>query len=194
MQIIIKGKHLDIGTALQSHVNDHLGQVVQKYFDRAQEAHVTIAKESYQFIADLTVHVPGMILSAHGAAEDAYTAFDQATSKLASRLRRHKSRIKNHHQKEPAKAQYVLQQILAAPADDENAEVSSSTGDEKPLIIAETHTAIETLSVMDAVARLDLTDIPALLFTNPKTGQLNMVYRRRDGHISWVDPSQAKAA
>ena len=187
MQITIKGKHIDVGAALQSHVNDHLGQIVQKYFERAQEAHVTIAKESYQFVADLNVHVPGMVLAAHGAAEDAYAAFDQAASRLASRLRRHKSRIKDHHQKEPAKILFAQQQIFASPSEDQP-EPALETN--KPVIIAETATAIETLTVNDAVAQLDLADAPALLFTNASTGLLNMVYRRRDGHISWVAPNQ----
>lgn len=187
MQITVKGKHIDIGTALQTHVNDHLNQIVHKYFERAQEATVTVTRETYQFVADISIHVPGLVLAAHGAAEDAYAAFDQAASRLASRLRRHKSRIKNHHQKEPAKANLAWQQVLAEPEGELAAE-------DKPLVIAETRTPIASLSVMDAVAQLDLMDVPALLFIHAATGQLNMIYRRRDGHIAWIDPTNLEAA
>lgn len=186
MQISVKGKQLDVGEAWRSHVEGNLPAVVGKYFENAQDAQVTLAKQGGTFHVDMVVHVGKRILvQSHGATGDAYSAFDEAADHLAKRLRRYKRRLRDHHhdRSEQADALLAQQYVLAG----EDIESQSEEMDE-PMVIAEMETQIETLSVGEAVMRMDLANLPAMMFRNRAHGGLNMVYHRGDGHIGWVDP------
>jgi ribosomal subunit interface protein len=194
MDIRVSGHQIETGAALQEHVSDRLTAIVDKYFNRAISSQVTFGKApANAFSCDIVTHVMhGLILKAHGVAQDAHQALDQAAEKIDKQLRRYKRRLQDRHEQ----AQFVAEQedaaytILAAPdAESEEVEVLDS-----PMIIAETTADIPEASVADAVMMLDLRDTNAMLFKNAGTGRHNMVYRRRDGSIGWVEPRADAAA
>ena len=192
MQITVSGKHLEIGTALQEYVSAELESVVTKYFEHAISADVVFTKERHLFKSDILVNEgTGTNVLIKGSAEDddVYAAFDLCSAKVEKQLRRYKSRIKNHHKTRIDKDDIELipatKYILSSEVDVEEEE--SAEGNDSPLIIAEKPTEIESLTVSDAVMRMDLGQLPALMFINKKTGSVNVVYRREDGNISWID-------
>jgi len=189
MQIKTTGKNLDIGSALREHVEDRLHQLQQKYFDGTVHAHVTVEKQRAGFHTDCALHLAtGLILQAHGNAGDAHPSFDEAATHLEKQLRRYKRRIKDHHKsrREPVRhleaASYVI-----SPAPEEEEENAGLN----PVVIAETGTTVPELSVGEAVMQLDISSVPFVLFRNGGHGGLNIVYRRPDGNIGWVDPTPA---
>ncbi len=186
MEISVKGKQLDVGEAWRSHVEENLPAVIGKYFESAQDAQVTLAKQGSTFHVDMVVHVGKRIfVQSHGATGDAYSAFDEAAEHLAKRLRRYKRRLRDHHHRRPDEAEILTaQQYILAGEDIE----SESEEKDEPMVIAEMETGIETLSVGEAVMRMELANLPSMMFRNRAHGGLNMVYHRGDGHIGWVDP------
>jgi len=191
MQLSVKGKQIDVGDALRQHVNEQLSEIVGKFFGDSLDAQVTFSREAHLFRADITVHAGrGIMLQSNGSAAEPYPAFDQAAERIAERLRRHKNRLKKHHQETQAPESVVAQSFVlnAEQAD------ASDTGADNPVVVAEMTTPIEMLTVSEAVMRLDLGDLPALMFRNRSHGKLNMIYRRADGHIGWVDPAQSTKA
>jgi ribosomal subunit interface protein len=189
MDVSINGKGLDIGDALRAYVSDNLGGSVGKYFARAHDAVVTFSREAHLFRADISVHpVRGLLLQSQAHADDAYAAFDAALERIAKQLRRYKRRLNDHHRHRPVEESTPAQQyIIAAETDQEEL-----PEDGQPAIIAELPTEIATLSVSEAVMRMDLADTPALMFRNPAHGGLNVVYRRPDGNIGWIDPAHTR--
>lgn len=187
MNLTVKGKNIDVGEALRTHVAQSLDHHIAKYFGNPIESTVTFSKQSHLFSADLSVHIGrGILVQAEASADQAYAAFDLAMDHLAKRMRRYKRRLRDHRRAETESfraAQYVL-----APEPDEEAEHSTANGSEAPAVIAEMQTEIPTLTVGEAVMRLDLSDLKAMMFLNRAHGGLNMVYRRNDGNIGWVDP------
>jgi len=193
MQLTVTGKQLDVGDALRTHVADSLASVFDKYFGSAIEATVVLSREAHRYRVQISAHVGrGITMASEAAAEAPYAAFDSAAEHLGKRLRRHKRRLRDHHRQaveaEPAQ-QYILAPGDAAPAEDEQI-----AGDGAPTIIAEMATEVPTLSVGEAVMRLDLADGGAMLFRNRAHGGLNMVYRRPDGNVGWVDPQGNRPA
>lgn len=186
MQISVKGKQLDVGDAWRRNVSEELPSIVGKYFDNAQDALVTLSRTGVQFRVDLEVHVGKRILvQTHGSGDDAYTAFAEAGEHLDKRLRRYKRRLRDHHRARAEDFETLeAQQYILAGHDEE----SEPEGQDQPVVIAEMQTEIETLSVGEAVMRMDLAGLPAMMFRNRGHGGLNMVYHREDGHIGWVDP------
>lgn len=186
MKVLVTGKQLEIGDAFRAHVEQAVGAVVDKYFGNALEAHVVLSRHAHLFRVDTTVHVGRNILvQGQGEADAPYPAFDTAAERVGKRLRRYKRRLRDHHKRfDPAQSVEAQQYILAAERDHED---EPADGD-KPVIIAELTTPIHTMTVSEAVMRLDLADLPAMLFRNSAHGGLNMVYRRPDGNIGWVDP------
>ncbi len=192
MRITVSGKQLDLSDALRTRVEHGLDTITGKYFDHALEAHVTFSRARSFFTCDINVHAgPGLMLRGEGEAADANAAFDDAAEHIAKRLRRYRRRVNDHardlaHRERPQAArQYVLRQEEDTPA----------TGDVKAAtyatVIAETPTEIAVLTVSDAVMRMDLADQQVMMFRNSATGVLNVVYRRSDGHIGWIDPNGA---
>ena len=188
MEIRVSGHQIETGTALQEHVAERLTATVEKYFNRAISSHVTFGKESAgAFSCDIVTHVmQGMIVKSHGAAHDIHQALDQATAKIDKQLRRYKRRIQDRHkQQSHAQEEEAAAYTIFAPIEDDADE--QAEGDAPP-IIAETTADVPEASVADAVMMLDLRDTNALFFKNAGTGRHNMVYRRRDGSIGWVEP------
>lgn len=191
MQLSVTGKQIDVGQALRSHVGAGLEAAVGKYFDNAIEANVVFSRNAHNYQADIKVHVGrGILIQGQGTADDPYLAFNAASEHIAKRLRRHKRRLRDHHRAERASETLsALQYVLAPETDEDDAE---SAGRGEPVVVAEMTTEIPLLTVSEAVMRMDLEDAPALLFRNSAHGGLNMVYRRPDGNVGWVDPRGAR--
>jgi ribosomal subunit interface protein len=188
MDIRVSGHQIETGAALQEHVEERLSTAVEKYFSRAISSQVTFGKApAGAFSCDIVTHVMhGLILKSHGAAHDAHQAFDQAAEKIEKQLRRYKRRLQDRHQQTAftAEQEEAAYTIIAAPdAEADEVEIADT-----PMIIAETTADIPEASVADAVMMLDLRDTNAMLFKNAGTGRHNMVYRRRDGSVGWVEP------
>jgi len=188
MEIQVTGKNMELGDALQTHVSEQLTESITKYFGRGAEAMVVFTKERHLVECEMTTHLDsGVFLAAHGEGGDAYGAFEDSLEKLEKRLRRYKRRLKNHHAngKAPLPADlYVLE-----PLGEESDSDADSTGDPTPVVIAEGQTSLREMTAGAAVMQLDLADQPAIVFKNAAHGRINVVYRRRDGHIGWVDPA-----
>jgi ribosomal subunit interface protein len=195
MQLTVSGKQVDLSDALRVHVSDHLDVITHKYFDHALQAHVTFSKARSFFTCDINVHAGrGITVRGEGEAGDARAAFDDAAEHIAKRLRRYRRRMSDHTRgiSPPVQGETGKQYILRD--DDFEAAAPASNGHAEPeslhaTIIAESDTVIETLTVRDAVMRLDLAFQQVMMFRNQKTSQLNVVYRRPDGHIGWIDPA-----
>jgi ribosomal subunit interface protein len=193
MQITVSGKQVELSDALRTRVSDHLDLISNKYFDHALEAHVTFGRARSFFTCDINVHAGrGLTLRGEGEAADANSAFDDAAEHIAKRLRRYRRRVNEHardmanRERPEAARQYILRQEdnAASPAANGGAEtVAYAT------VVAEQVTEISLLSVGEAVMRMDLADQPVLMFRNSATGELNVVYRRSDGNVGWIDPS-----
>ncbi|MCB9987943.1 MAG: ribosome-associated translation inhibitor RaiA [Rhodospirillales bacterium] len=196
MQITVQGKQMDLGDALRTHVTDKLDEINHKYFNHATDATVTFSKEGHGHSATkahISIRIgKDIMVMADNIAGDPYGAFDTAAEKVAKQMRRYKKRLRDHHDRlekspeaESMKARdYVLE---ATPEDHDESEDSVPHGKD-PVVVAELTTAIQTMSVSEAVMRLDLSGQTAMLFRNASHSGLNMVYRRADGNIGWVDP------
>ncbi|MEL6486258.1 MAG: ribosome-associated translation inhibitor RaiA [Pseudomonadota bacterium] len=186
MDIRVSGHQVEMGAALQEHAADRLGGIVEKYFDRALSSHVTFGKAAAgAFSCDIVTHVTqGTILKSQGEAQDAHLALDNAAAKIEKQLRRYKRRLKDRHERalQVRAEEEAAYTILASEEHEEEATIDA------PPVIAETYVDIPTGTVADAVMMLDLRDTPALFFKNAGTGRHNMVYRRPDGSIGWVEP------
>ena len=194
MQITVSGKQVDLSDALRTRVSDHLDVIANKYFDHALEAQVTFSRARSFFICDINVHAGrGLLLRGEGEAADANSAFDDAAEHIAKRLRRYRRRVNEHardvanRERPEAARQYILQQEDGSAEQPTNGAAAIST---YATVVAEQVTEISLLSVGEAVMRMDLADQPVLMFRNSTTGELNVVYRRSDGNIGWIDPSQ----
>lgn len=192
MDIQVSGKNIELGDALQAHVADRLSGGVQKYFGRGAEAIVTFTKERHLVECEMTAHLfSGVFLAVHGDGGDAYAAFETALEKLEKRVRRYKRRLKNHHANgnEPMPSEQASYYTLAPLSDDDDDAAGAETADPTPVVVAEKMTALREMTVGSAVMQLDLAESPAIVFKNAAHGRLNVVYRRRDGHIGWIDPA-----
>jgi ribosomal subunit interface protein len=191
MDIQVSGKNLDLGDALQKHVTARLSDGVEKYFGRGADAVVTFVKERHLVECEMTAHLSsGVFLAAHGDGGDAYAAFETALEKLEKRVRRYKRRLKNHHVngKAPLPSEAASYYTLA-PLPEEEEGGPAPDGDPTPVVVAEKQTSLREMTVGAAVMQLDLAESPAIVFKNAAHGRLNVVYRRRDGHIGWIDPA-----
>jgi ribosomal subunit interface protein len=189
MPISITGKHIEVGDSLRDFINQELRKVVSHYMGDILEAHVTVSKEHatkerFIFKTDVSVHITrNLVVHCHGHDEDAYRSVTNALQKLESRIRRYKTRLRDRkrhrddHPEIPAQ-QYILQST------------EEDIGEDTPLIIAEMTSQIHQLSVGEAVMRMDLSESPVVMFRNAANGELNVVYKRADGHIGWIDPTK----
>lgn len=192
MQVIVQAQQLDIGDALRGYVEEKLVDTCTRFFNHSVQGNVHFAPEANGYRTDITLSVGnGIMLKATANNHDPYVVFDQANSKLVKQLKKYKDRLRDHHQDMVQKGDVAL----GAPANEytlqhDEAEEQHGEGGDAPVILAELPTKVLTLSVSDAVMRMDLAELPALLFKNPSHGRLNMVYRRKDGQIGWVDPQE----
>lgn len=174
---------MNIGEALRTHVTGRLHTLTGKYFDGGVTGHVTIAPEGTGYRADCTLHLTsGMLLQADGRGQDAYAAFDQSAERIEKRLRRYKSRLKSHHDHDAGKVEIVPSYVLEAPDQEQEAPPEFNAA-----VIAETSTRLRRRSVSQAVLDLDLSGAPVVVFRHASTGRVNVVYRRNDHHIGWID-------
>lgn len=193
MQVKVSGKQVDIGTAFQEYAEQLMADLVEKYFDQGLDATVTVSRAHQGLKVDISVHASRSVqVQSQGEGNTAHLAFDAALARIAKRLRRYKRRLKDHNRREKSEAkQNVLNAqryvIEASETIADAAEDDELLGD-NPAVVAEMSTEISTLSVSDAVMRLDLSDSPVLMFRNAVNGSLNVVYRRQDGNIGWIDP------
>ncbi len=187
MRYQITGKHIDIGQALQTHVRAELDAAVQKYASRPTDANVIFSKSAYEFVCEATVHLStGLTASARAHATEIYAAFDSCSEKMEKQLRRYKRRLKDHHKDrtEPVELSGASSYILAVDSDSDDQEPESL----QPIIVAEMETKIPSLSVGEAVMQMELMGSPVLVFRNEGKNGVNVVYRREDGNIGWIDP------
>ena len=189
MTFRISGKKLDVGDALRGHIEERVSAAIGKYFDGGFSGHVVLEREGSGFKADCMLHLDtGIVLQAEGTAQDARLAFELAAERIDKRLRRYKRRLKGHNHHGGTAATETAESdltayVMASPSDDEDV-----GPDYNPVTIAEEATALRTLSVSSAIVSLDMSDQPVLLFLNANHGGLNIVYRRNDGNIGWIDP------
>ena len=188
MRYQISGRQIDIGDALQTHVKDCLGAAVDKYAERPTDATVIFSKIAHEFSCEATVHLStGLTAQASARATEIYAAFDQCCEKMEKQLRRYKRRLKDHHKErsQPVELFGASSYILAAHDQGDETEPDSL----QPIIVAEMETRIPALSVGEAVMQMELAGAPVLVFRKEGQNGVNVVYRREDGNIGWIDPA-----
>lgn len=189
MRYQISGKHIDIGDALQVYVTDALDDVVGKYAQRPTDAQIVFSRDAHEYVCEATIHMStGLTAQAKAHEVEIHAAFDSCREKLDKQLRRYKRRLKDHHNKrsEPVEAIGASSYVIAAEADGAGTEEPNSL---QPVIIAEMETKIPSISVGEAVMQMELVGAPILVFRNEGTSGVNVVYRREDGNIGWIDPN-----
>ncbi len=187
MRYQISGKQIDIGAALQTHVKTELDDMLGKYAGRPTEANVTFSKSGHEFVCESVVHLStGLNAQASGKATEIYAAFDLSSEKMDKQLRRYKRRLKDHHKErsQPVELSDAGSYILAPRDESEEAEQDAVSA----MIVAEMETKIPSISVGEAVMQMEIANAPVLVFRNEKHNGVNVVYRRDDGNIGWIDP------
>jgi ribosomal subunit interface protein len=194
MTLRISGKSISVGEALRSRVSERTDEVLRKYFDGNYSGHITLSKDGFGFRTDCALHLDsGVVLEADSSAGDAYASADQALLMIEKRLRRYKSRLKDRSARKAHAANAAFAEmeapvldapayVIEAPAHDEESDTYN------PVIIAETTKSLKRLSVSEAVQELDLTGANCLVFQHGSSGRVNVIYRRADGNVGWVDP------
>jgi ribosomal subunit interface protein len=191
MRYQISGKQIDIGEALQTHVKAELGEVVEKYAQRPTDCIVVFSRVAHEFHCETVIHLStGLTAQAKGHAGEIYAAFESCREKMDKQLRRYKRRIRNHHadRKGPVEFDGGAQYILAANDDIEEAEPETL----QPVVIAEMEVKVPSITVGEAVMQMELAGQKMLVFRNEGHGGVNVVYRREDGNIGWIDPRNSK--
>jgi ribosomal subunit interface protein len=190
MTLRISGKSISVGEALRSRVSERTDEMLRKYFDGNYSGHITLSKDGFGFRTDCSLHLDsGITLEADSNAADAYASADQALLMIEKRLRRYKSRLKDRSARKTYAATEAMagldapSYIIEAPAEGDG-EVTAYS----PVIIAEATTSLKRLSVSEAVMELDLTGAACLVFQHGSSGRVNIIYRRTDGNVGWVDP------
>jgi ribosomal subunit interface protein len=190
MTLRISGKSISVGEALRSRVSERTDEVLRKYFDGNYSGHITLSKDGFGFRTDCSLHLDsGITLEADSNATDAYVSADQALVMIEKRLRRYKSRLKDRSARKTYAANAALADIdapsyvIEAPAEGDEEMAAYS-----PVIIAEDTTSLKRLSVSEAVMELDLSGAACLIFQHGVSGRVNVIYRRADGNIGWIDP------
>lgn len=198
MPFRVSGKNIDVGEALRERINARIAEAMGKFFDGGYSGHVTIGREGFGFRTECALHLDsGITLHADAQAADPYDSADQAALRIEKRLRRYKSRLKEHHARAnnqdvaaPAPVISAPSYVITAPGHDSDEEVTAFD----PVIVAEAITALKRLSVSEAVMELDLTGAPVVVFRHAGHGRINIVYRRADNHIGWIDPPTLSTA
>jgi ribosomal subunit interface protein len=200
MTFRVSGKSISVGEALRGRVSERTEEVLRKYFDGNYSGHITLSKDGFGFRTDCSLHLDsGITLEAESNAADAYASADQALLQIEKRLRRYKSRLKDRsarksHAEAAALAELTApvdmpSYVIEAPGDEEHQEDAYN-----PVIIAEATTALKRLSVSEAVVQLDLSGAPVLVFLHGSSARVNIIYRRADGNIGWIDPPALNGA
>ena len=191
MRYQISGKQLDVGESLTNHVKNGIGEIATKYAQRPTEITVTFSKDAHEFKCESTIHLStGLTVAAEGKSTEIYDSFEKCSEKIEKQLRRYKRRLKDHHKDRvtPVEVMVASAYILAS----EDAESLNEPESLLPVIVAEMETKIQSLSVGEAVMQMELTDAAILVFQNEGHKRLNVVYKRKDGNIGWVDPTNSE--
>lgn len=185
MKISTSGKHIEVGESLKAHIETALKTIVTRQLGDVLEAQVVVSKDNYQFTTDISVHVSRhFTVRAHAQDTDPYRSCDLALEKMEARIHRYKARLRDQKRSRDEDILPAQQYVISSENEDK--------GEDTPLIIAEMSHDIQTLSVGEAVMRMDLSESPVMMFKNSKSGHFNVVYRRIDGHIGWIDPAITK--
>ena len=188
MTLRISGKHMDVGDSLKGKIEDRIQDAVDKYFGHGFNGHVNMEKQGSFFLCDCLLNLDsGITLQTSAREPDAHASFDRAAERIEKRLRRYKRKLKDHHLGNNAQDQSAAYSVMSTPDDDEEI-----TEDFAPLVVAESSISVRTQTVAMAVMQLELMDQPVNVFKNAANGEVNVVYRRTDGNIGWVDPSATK--
>jgi ribosomal subunit interface protein len=188
----ITGKQIDVGDALRTHVEDGLGAVVGKYAERPTDAQVVFSRDRHEYVCEAVVHLStGLTAQARAHATDIYPAFDQCCDKMETQLRRYKRRLKNHHRDRTEPVEILAAASYVLESKEHEAE-EAEPEDLQPVIVAEMETRVPVLSVGEAVMQMELAGVPVVVFRNESHDGLNVVYRRDDGNIGWIDPQLSK--
>lgn len=197
MHIQFVSKGIDVSPALRERIEARITEAASKYFNRPAEAFVVATKEGHGFKVDISVHLPsGAFLQASGTGGDAYGAVEDAVQHMEKRLRRYKRKLKDHHADNKSDLPAMQETPIVVLRSDRRAEFDDdeddggAEGGQEPVIIAETIAELKTLTVSMAVLEMDLADAPFVMFRNAASGQFNIVYRRPDGHVGWIDPAR----
>ena len=200
MTLRVSGKSISVGDALRGRVSERTEEVLRKYFDGNYSGHITLSKDGFGFRTDCALHLDsGITLEADSIATDAYASADQALLMIERRLRRYKSRLKDRSARKAHAASAALAEMVAPTLDAPSYVIEApAEGDEEmaaysPVIIAEDTTSLKRLSVSEAVMELDLSGAPCLIFQHGVSGRVNVIYRRADGNIGWIDPPAIKS-
>jgi ribosomal subunit interface protein len=198
MHITVAGKQVDTGEALQTHVREGLGNIARKYFDHALEANVTFRRDNkgHAFVCDINLKAGrDLFMRGEGGGPDAHRAFEEAAEHVAKRLRRYRRRVNDHArsiaaERDRPRGESAREIVLRGPPEEEEADAAEAAvaqGEDNPAVIAEGITNIEELTVSEAVMRLDLLQATVLMFRNRASRAMNVVFRRADGHVGWID-------
>ena len=189
MSLRISGKHMELGDSFRSSISSRIADAIDKYFDGGFSGHVTVEKAGSRYAADCNLHLDsGISLQAEGQGQEPQAAFEQAADRIEKRLRRYKRKLKDRNV-EQVQVEDIAYRVMEHVGDDDVTEVAV---DHAPAIVAESTLSLKTLSVANAVMELDLKDSPVFVFRNSKTKHVNIVYRRNDGNIGWIDPRNSK--
>jgi ribosomal subunit interface protein len=195
MTLRVSGKSISVGDALRGRVSERTEEVLRKYFDGNYSGHITLSKDGFGFRTDCALHLDsGITLEADSIAADAYASADQALVMIETRLRRYKSRLKDRSARKAHAASAAMAEMVAPTLDAPSYVIEApAEGDEEmagysPVIIAEDTTSLKRLSVSEAVMELDLSGAACLIFQHGLSGRVNVIYRRADGNIGWIDP------
>jgi ribosomal subunit interface protein len=195
MTVRVSGKSISVGEALRGRVSERTEEVLRKYFDGNYSGHITLSKDGFGFRTDCALHLDsGITLEAESNAADAYASADQALLQIEKRLRRYKSRLKDRSERKAHAVAAALAEMDAPTLDAPSyvIEAPASDGEDETVynavIIAEATTSLKRLSVSEAVMELDLTGVPVIVFQHGSSGRVNIIYRRPDGNVGWVDP------
>ncbi len=194
MGLRVSGKNLDVGEAIRKQAENRVGSALGKYYEGSYNGHVTLAKDGTGFRSDAVLHLSsGITLEASGTAHDAYQSLDRMVERMEKRLRRYKRRLKDHsgNAHDRRALTEMPSYVIEAPHEDDEEDTGVHLNGVHPVIVAETTRSLHDLSVGDAVSELDMTGSPVLVFRNAGNGRVNIVYRRRDGNIGWIDPPTA---
>jgi len=192
MSFRVSGKHIELGEALRERISARVLEALEKYFDGGFSGHATVGKEAFGFHTECVVHLDsGIVLRADSMAADAYLSADQAASNLEKRLRRYHRRLKDNRGNARGNGRTpddnpgidAPSYVIAAPEHDED-----DTAAFNPVIIAESTTSLKQFSVSEAVTELDMTGVSVIVFRHANQGRINLVYRRADGNVGWIDP------
>lgn len=185
MKISTSGKHIEVGESLKTHIETALKTMVSRQLGDVLEAHVVVSKGRYEFSTDISVHVSRhFTVRAHAEDGDPYRSYDLALEKMEARIHRYKARLRDQKRSRDEDLLPAQQYVINAEEEDK--------GGDTPLIIAEMSHEIPTVTVGEAVMRMDLSDSAVMMFKNAMSGNFNVVYRRDDGHIGWIDPAITK--